>query len=123
MPSTAPTSAAVIRPVANAITWSKALSASRRLPSAAREMAARAAGSTSMPSASAIFLSCSAMARVAIVRNSYTCDREVMVSGILCSSVVAITKTTWGGGSSMDFRRALNDEVESMCTSSMMNTL
>ena len=76
-----------------------------------------------MPSASAIFFNCSAMACVEIVRNSYTCEREVIVSGILWSSVVAITKTTCGGGSSIDFSSALNDEVESMCTSSMMKTL
>ena len=32
-----------------------------------------------------------------------------MVSGILCSSVVAIMKTTCAGGSSIDFSSALND--------------
>ena len=46
-----------------------------------------------------------------------------MVSGILSSSVVAIMKTTCGGGSSIDLSRALNEGVESWCTSSMMNTL
>ena len=46
-----------------------------------------------------------------------------MVSGILCSSVVAIMKTTCGGGSSIDFSSALNDAGESWWTSSMMKTL
>jgi hypothetical protein len=46
-----------------------------------------------------------------------------MVSGILCSSVVAIMNTTCDGGSSIDFSRALNDGIDSWCTSSMMNTL
>jgi mono/diheme cytochrome c family protein len=58
-----------------------------------------------------------------MARNSYTCERESTVSGILSSSVVAIMKTTWGGGSSMDFSSALNEWLESWCTSSMMNTL
>ena len=46
-----------------------------------------------------------------------------MVSGILSSSVVAIMKTTCGGGSSIDFSSALNDGAESWWTSSMMKTL
>ncbi len=45
-----------------------------------------------------------------IVRNSYTCARDSTVSGIFCSSVVAIMKTTCGGGSSIDLSSALNDE-------------
>ena len=44
-----------------------------------------------------------------IVRNSKTCEREMIVSGILSSSVVAIMKTTCGGGSSIDFSSALNE--------------
>jgi DNA polymerase-3 subunit gamma/tau len=63
------------------------------------------------------------IALVEIVRNSNTCERERMVSGILCSSVVAIMKTTCDGGSSMDFRSALNEGPESWCTSSMMKIL
>ncbi len=51
----------------------------------------------------------SAMAFVLIVRNSYTCDRERTVSGIFSSSVVAIMKTTCGGGSSIDLSSALNE--------------
>src|SRR5687768_11535875 len=58
-----------------------------------------------------------------MVRNMNSWQREVIVSGTLCSSVVAIMKTTLGGGSSTVFKRALNDEVESMCTSSIMKIL
>ncbi len=43
--------------------------------------------------------------------------------GILCSSVVAIMKTTCAGGSSIDLSSALNEGVESWWTSSMMKTL
>ena len=76
-----------------------------------------------MPSASAIFVSCSAMALLAMVLNSKTCERETIVSGILSGDVVAMMKATCGGGSSIDFSSALNDEVESWWTSSMMKTL
>ncbi len=86
-------------------------------------MRARAAGSTVMPSASAMTRNCSMMARVPMVRNSNSWERDRIVSGILCSSVVAIMKTTCGGGSSIDFSRALNEEFESWCTSSMRKIL
>jgi hypothetical protein len=43
-----------------------------------------------------------------------------MVTGTLCTSVVAKMKSTLGGGSSSVFRRALNASFVSMCTSSMM---
>jgi DNA polymerase-3 subunit gamma/tau len=36
------------------------------------------------------------------------------------TGIVASTKTAWEGGSSSVLSRALNDEVDSMCTSSMM---
>ena len=58
-----------------------------------------------------------------MVPNSWTCDRDSTVSGILSSAVVAIMKTTCGGGSSIDLSSALNDEFDSMCTSSIRNTL
>ena len=66
---------------------------------------------------------CAAIAFELIVRNSYTWARDSTVSGIFSSSVVAIMKITCGGGSSIDFSSALNDEADSMWTSSMMNTL
>ena len=46
-----------------------------------------------------------------------------MVGRILCFSVVARIKITCWGGSSKVFRKALKAAVESMCTSSMINTL
>ena len=50
-------------------------------------------------------------------------QREMIVSGILCGSVVASTKTTLAGGSSSVFSRALKASRVSMWTSSMMYTL
>jgi len=47
----------------------------------------------------------------------------MIVSGILSSAVVAIMKATCGGGSSIDFSRALKEAGESWCTSSMMKIL
>ena len=46
-----------------------------------------------------------------------------MVGRILCFSVVARMNMTCWGGSSRVFRKALKAAVESMCTSSMINTL
>ena len=43
-----------------------------------------------------------------MVFSSNTCDRDWMVAGTFSISVVAIMNTTWGGGSSMDFRSASN---------------
>ena len=45
-----------------------------------------------------------------------------MVAGTLWISVVARMKSTWDGGSSSVFSRALNAPVDSICTSSMMYT-
>ena len=45
-----------------------------------------------------------------------------MVGMILCFSVVARMKITYDGGSSKVLRKALKAAVESMCTSSMINT-
>ena len=83
------------------------------LPSAERAIRATASGDASMPSAFAIFDSCSPMRRLEIVLNSKTCARDTIVSGILSGAVVAMMKATCGGGSSMDFSSALNDEEES----------
>ncbi len=93
------------------------------LPSAARAMSLSASSATFSCSAAAIFFSCPAIARSEIVRSSCTCERDTIVSGIFCSSVVAIMNTTYGGGSSIDFRSAANDPFESWCTSSMMKIL
>ena len=83
------------------------------LPSAARASSPSATSSIATSSALAIRCSCSTMAPVPIVLNSNTCDRESTVSGILSSSVVAIMNTTCGGGSSIDFSRALNEWLDS----------
>jgi hypothetical protein len=53
-------------------------------------------------------------------RKSKRWQRESTVAGILRGSVVASTKTTWGGGSSSVLRKALNAGPESMWTSSTM---
>jgi hypothetical protein len=47
----------------------------------------------------------------------------MMVGSILCFSVVARIKITCAGGSSKVFRKALKAAVDSICTSSMINTL
>ena len=48
-----------------------------------------------------------------MVRNSNTCDRDKIVSGILSTRVVAMMKTTCDGGSSTDLSSALNELDES----------
>ena len=68
---------------------------------------------TVIPSASTMLRNFSAIALVPIVRSSNTCDRDNTVSGILSGSVVAIMKTTCGGGSSIDLSSALNDGTDS----------
>ena len=46
-----------------------------------------------------------------------------MVTGTLCTSVVAKMNFTCGGGSSSVFRNAFHAAFESMCTSSTMKIL
>ena len=53
---------------------------------------------------------------------AYRWQRERMVAGTLCSSVVARMNIRWAGGSSKIFNRALKAAEESMCTSSTMYT-
>ena len=55
-------------------------------------------------------------------RNAKRWQRERMVAGTLCSSVVARMNIRCSGGSSKIFSSALNAAMESMCTSSMMYT-
>ena len=47
-------------------------------------------------------------------------QRDRMVAGSFCGSVVARMNTAWAGGSSSVLSSALNAPVDSMCTSSMM---
>ena len=123
-PSTVLTSAAVTASLVNASTWSSADSASRMLPSADRAT-----------SASARVVDLDLLARrdrLAAARgstlngsvfSSNTCDRDWIVAGTACSSVVAIMNFTYGGGSSIDFSSASNALFERRCTSSMMKIL
>ena len=74
-------------------------------------------------SASAIRRSWSAIALTPIVFSSKTCERDWIVGGTFSISVVAIMKTTCGGGSSIDFSSASNALLESRWTSSMMKIL
>ena len=67
--------------------------------------------------------SCSRIALNGSAFSSKTCDRDWMVAGTACSSVVAIMNFTYGGGSSMDFSSASNAFFERRWTSSMMKIL
>ena len=122
-PSTVDTSSAAIVVPAKPMTWSNALCASRMLPSPARAISIRAASSTSIFSAAAMARSWSAICLTPIAFSSNTCDRDWIVGGTLSISVVAIMKTTCGGGSSIDLRSASNDCGDSRWTSSMMKIL
>jgi hypothetical protein len=53
-------------------------------------------------------------------RRSRRWTRERIVGITFCGSVVAIANSTWPGGSSMSFSRALKAAVEAMWTSSRM---
>ena len=53
-------------------------------------------------------------------RKSKRWQREMIVVGTFCTSVVAKTNFTCAGGSSSVLSSALNDEFESMWTSSTM---
>ncbi len=86
-------------------------------------MSASAAGSISAPSAAAMRASSAIMASGSIRRRSKRWQRDSTVTGTLRISVVAKMNFTCAGGSSSVFRSALNALVESMWTSSMMNTL
>ena len=54
--------------------------------------------------------------------NSRRWQRDRIVAGTLCSSVVARMNSRCSGGSSMILSRALNALSESICTSSMIYT-
>ncbi len=53
-------------------------------------------------------------------RKSKRWQREIMVAGSFCSSVVARMKMTCAGGSSSVLSSALKALAESMCTSSII---
>jgi len=107
------TSADVIFSPEKLMTWSKFDCASRIEPSPERASSRSASSLMSIFSAFAISFSRSKIFCSGIVRNSNSWHRDSIVSGTLCSSVVAITKTTFDGGSSSVFRSALNAALES----------
>ena len=104
-------------------TWSNTERASRIPPSAFWAMMFRASGSAVIPSCEATYCKCSAMSVVVIRWKSYTWHLDRIVGNILCFSVVARMKIAWCGGSSSVFKKALKAAADSMCTSSMINTL
>ncbi len=95
-------------------------SASRKLPLAAREIAATAPGSSVSSSASATRRITSAICSAAGRWKSKRWQRSTIVGITLCGSVVASTKTVEGGGSSSVFRKAFQASRVSMCASSRM---
>ena len=119
-PSIARTSAAVAVPAPCAIAWSSSDCASRTEPSAARVISASASGATAAPSRAASAARWPSIASGSIRRRSKRWQRDSTVTGTLRISVVAKMNLTCAGGSSSVFRSALNAEVLSMCTSSMM---
>ena len=63
------------------------------------------------------------MVSMPILLKSYLWHLDSTVTGSLCTSVVARINITYCGGSSRVFKSALNAPVESICTSSIINTL
>ena len=89
-------------------------------PSLSRATRPRPALSIDTSSASRIWLSRSTMMRSGMRLKSKRWQRDRMVTGIFCGSVVAKMNFTCGGGSSSVLSSALNASVVSMWTSSMM---
>ena len=82
--------------------------ASRKLPPAARAMTVSDASATSMPSCRAMLGQARSTTSVSEGRRkSKRWQRDRMVAGTLCGSVVARTKTACAGGSSRVFSSAL----------------
>ena len=109
-----------VSPPASAAACSRRESPSRRLPSAAEASRAMAPGDTGIFSSAATRVSCSEISASVRARNPKRWQREMIVAGILWSSVEARMKRAWGGGSSSVFSSALNASVVSMWTSSMI---
>ena len=96
------------------------MNASRSDPADWRAIQCRASSSIDAPSSAAASRRQAAIRSWPIRLNAKCWQRERTVAGTLCGSVVANTKVTYGGGSSIVFSSALNADVDSMCTSSMM---
>ncbi len=106
----------------NAISCSSEVRALRMPPSARWATSSSASPSKVAPSATQMAPSRATISSVEMRRKSKRWQREWMVSGTFCGSVVHRMNTTWEGGSSSVFNSALKAAVESMCTSSMMYT-
>src|SRR5271166_1916443 len=94
--------------------------ASRKLPVAERATAATAGGGISIDSDSATWDRTLAIWVTVGRWKSKRWQRSTTVGGTLFASVVASTKTVFGGGSSSVFRKAFQAAVESMWASSRM---
>ena len=94
--------------------------ASRKLPAAERAIRAMAPSSTSIPSASATRRTTSAICSSEGRWKSKRWVRSTIVAITFCGSVVASTKTVFGGGSSSVFRKAFHASLVSMWASSRM---
>ena len=103
--------------------WSSAESESRTLPSPACASTASASGI----GLDALLLADPLHARHHVAKSTdrkLNCwQREAMVAGILCDSVVHRTNTTHSGGSSSVFSSALKASLVIWWASSMMKTL
>ncbi len=94
-----------------------------REPSPDCAITARASSSASMPSETQISRMRSIRSLKSTERKLKCWQREAMVAGILCDSVVQRMKTAHSGGSSMVFSRALKASLVIMCASSTMKIL
>ena len=103
-----------------ATSWSRVPSASRKLPEAERAIIAVAPLSTSIPSAAETRPSTSEICSIEGRWKSKRWQRSAIVAITLCASVVARTKTVFGGGSSSVLRKAFQASLVSMCASSRM---
>ena len=108
------------RPRPSATACSVSESASRSAPSACRASSQTASSSASMFSCAQTYLSLSTVSAIVILWNGMCWQRERIVTGTLCGSVVARRNTTFDGGSSSVLSSALKACSVSMWTSSMM---
>ena len=104
----------VTLPSPNAISCSSDVSALRMPPSARWAIRSSASPSNSTSSDTQMAPRRDTMDSAEMRRKSNRWQREWMVSGTFCGSVVARMNTTWLGGSSSVFNSALNAAVESM---------
>ena len=98
-------------------------SVSRALPCPASAIAVNASYSYFLPTPSKAFISSLTSSSKVKSLKSKRMQRERMVAGIFCTSVVAKIKMTCAGGSSSVLSKALNAAGDNICTSSMIYTL